>query len=78
LERAKERWLGGSPHTLFCDPVRAVHLAACGLMSVQRKTFLKKRVCVCVITRFFVAWKREGGVRVRTCIGRADDLAQES
>ena len=24
--------------TLFCEPVRAVHFAACGLMSVQRKT----------------------------------------
>jgi len=35
--------------TLFWDPVRSVHVAACGLMSVQMKTF------------FFLGFERGGG-----------------
>jgi len=33
--------MSGSSRTLFWDPVRAVHVAACGLMSVQRKKELE-------------------------------------
>ena len=51
--------------TLFWDPVRAVHVAACGLMSVQRNTFQGGRGRISITVR--VGWilnflsTREGG-----------------
>jgi hypothetical protein len=43
-EYQRDTWQGGKKesnglYTLFCDPVRAVQVVACSLMSVQRNTW---------------------------------------
>ncbi len=57
--------------TSFWDPVRAVHVAACGLISVQRKTERKDRY----LNGYFCA---ERVRRARTGIGGSDDLREQS
>jgi hypothetical protein len=41
--RANRLTVAACCRTLFWDPVRAVYVAACGLMSVQRNTFRERR-----------------------------------